>query len=231
MKTYIIYIKGNEKSEYTANLALESCNQYGYDTELFDGITPESLKQWDTQYGLTVLNPSHMYDRQIGLNGTKYTYECKYSNFLNHYTLWNKSIELDQPIVILEHDVIALNPWSILDFDELLVLNMYSGLHQPLFDTILKPNLIEGIHTYTNPYLVYRSDNLWRHASMIPGSAAYAISPKGAKRLIDNVIKHGWDKADYIINSKSVHMQYVYPEYFQFSHHIVENQRTSHGEK
>src|SRR5210317_193741 len=122
MKTYIIYIKGNEKSEYTANLALESCNQYGYDTELFDGITPESLKQWDTQYGLTVLNPSHMYDRQIGLNGTKYTYECKYSNFLNHYTLWNKSIELDQPIVILEHDVIALNPWSILDFDELLVL-------------------------------------------------------------------------------------------------------------
>jgi hypothetical protein len=66
---------------------------------------------------------------------------------------------------------------------------------------------------------------------MIPGTGSYCVSPKGAKRLIDNVKKYGWDKADYIINTKSVRMQYVFPEYFQFSHHIVPNQRSSHGEK
>jgi len=230
MKAYIIHIKGNEKSEYTANLALESCQQYEYEAELFDGITPDTLNEWDKKYNLTVMKPSHMYDRQIGLNGSKYTYECKYSNFLNHYTLWNKCVELDENIVILEHDALAVESWKVKNFDELLVLNIYSGLYQPLFDCDLKPDITTGINDYRNPYLVYRSDNLWRHGSMIPGSAAYAISPKGAKRLIDNVIKHGWDKADYIINSKSVHMQYIYPEYFKFSHHIVENQRTSHGE-
>lgn len=229
MNTYIIHIKGNKKSEHTANLVLKSCKKYGYNAELFEGITPDTIDTWDKKWNLKVLNPSHMYDRQIGLNGSKYTYECKYSNFLNHYTLWNKCVELDESIICLEHDVIAIKKWNA-EFDEMLVLNMHSGLHQPLFDTILKPELYEGIHTYQNQYLIYRSNNLWQHAGMIPGSASYAISPKGAKRLIYNVKKYGWDKADYIINTKSVHMQYVNPEYFQFSHHIVENQRTSHGE-
>lgn len=229
MKAFIIHIKENEKSEYTANLAYESCIEHGYDPELFNGITPETINEWDKKYNLTVMNPSHMYDRQIGLNGSKYTYECKYSNFLNHYTLWNKCIELGESIICLEHDVIALKKWEC-EFDELLVLNIYSGLYQEIFDCDLKPNLYEGVNTYENKYLNYKSHNIWQHAGMIPGTASYAISPKGAKRLIDNVKKHGWDKADYIINTKSVHMQYVYPEYFQFSHHIVENQRTSHGE-
>lgn len=229
MKTYIIHIKGNKNSEYTANLSLESCKEFGYDAKLFEGITPATINKWDKKYNLTVLQPSHMYDRQLGKNGSKYTYECKYSNFLNHYTLWLECVNSNEPIIILEHDVIATKEWDA-KFDEMLVLNMHSGLHQPLFDSILKPELNEGIHTYENQYLVYRSQNLWQYAGMIPGSAAYAISPKGAQRLIDNVKSYGWDKADYIINTKSVHMQYVYPEYFQFSHHIVENQRTSHGE-
>lgn len=230
MKAFIIHIKGNEKSEETAQLAYDSCMKYEYDAELFDGITPETLSVWDKKYKLTVMNPSHMYDRQIGRNGSRYTYECKYSNFLNHYTLWNKCIDLDEPIIILEHDVLAIDFWNNIEFDELLVLNMHSGLHQELFDTILKPTLKDGIHTYENRYLVYRSKNKWEHSGMIPGTAAYAISPKGVKRLISNVKKYGWDKADYIVNTKSVHMQYVYPEKFKFSHHIVKNQRTSHGE-
>ena len=61
-------------------------------------------------------------------------------------------------------------------------------------------------------------------------SAAYAISPKGARQIINNVKEHGWDKADYIINTKSIHMQYVFPDYFELSHHVFGNQRTSHGE-
>tara|TARA_Y100000389_G_scaffold204831_1_gene259995 strand:- start:10386 stop:11081 length:696 start_codon:yes stop_codon:yes gene_type:complete len=229
MKAFIIHIKGNKTSERTAGWVHESCVEFGYEPEMFEGITPKTLHKWDKKYNLAVMKPSHMYDRQIGKNGTKYTYECKYSNFLNHYTLWNKCIELNEPIIILEHDVFAVKAWDA-DFDEMLVLNMHSGLHQNIFDSTSKPSLIEGIHTYVNPFLNYKAKNIWLNAGMIPGSAAYAISPKGAKRIIANVKKHGWDKADYIINTKSIRMQYVFPDYFELSHYVFGNQRTSHGE-
>lgn len=229
MKAYIIHITDNDQSVHTASLALESSWENGLDAKLFSGITPSTLQN-HVKNGLSVMRPSHMYDRQVGINGTKHTYECKYSNFMNHYMMWESCVAADEPFVILEHDVIMVRPWDDPEFDEMLVLNIHSGLHEKQFDRILKPELKEGVHPYVNPYLIYRSKNRWEHAGMIPGSAAYAISPKGAKRLIDNVKKYGWDKADYIINNKAIKMEYSYPDYFTFSHHIVPNQRTSHGE-
>ena len=228
MNAYIIHIKGNENSEKTADLALVSCQEHGYEPELVNGITPHTIHFWDETFKLDVLKPSHMYDRQTGLNGSRRAYEAKYSNFLNHYRLWLKCIELDENIVILEHDVIATSSLDH-EFDELLLLNAKSGLWQEQFRKINKPDLKKGVHNYENPYLYYRSANHWQNSGMIPGTAAYAISPKGAYRLAKNVRKSGWDKADYIINTKSVHMQYIEPEVFTLSHHIVPNQRTSHG--
>ena len=230
MKAFIIHIKENETSRYTADLALKSCIEHGYQSELVDGITPETNHIWDKAFGLQVLKPSHMYDRQIGKNGTRRAYLCKYSNFLNHYRLWLKCIELNETIVVLEHDVICQHKWDDPQFDEMLVLNMQCGLYEQQFDKLKKPELFEGVNDYVNPYLIYRSDNHWNGGGMIPGSAAYAITPKGAARLVTTVRNTGWDKADYIINTKSVKMQYINPDYFIFSHHIVKNQRTSHGE-
>ena len=199
---------------------------------MYEGITPKTLAEAEKGFWLeyTVMKPSHMYDRQTGKNGTRYTYQCKYSNFLNHYKLWHKCVSLDETIVILEHDALAVGEWKNPEFQELLVLNIHSGLYNEGFSTTKKPELFTGVHEYINPYLNYKAKNLWLDAGMIPGTAAYAITPKGAKRLIDNVLKHGWDKADYIINTKSVFMEYVYPDYFEFSHKIIPNQRTSHGE-
>tara|TARA_E500000178_G_scaffold355993_1_gene430968 strand:+ start:2306 stop:3004 length:699 start_codon:yes stop_codon:yes gene_type:complete len=232
MKAFIIYIKNHEGSTATANLTLESCEKHGYSAELYEGITPSTLSAWEEKYKLEnkVLNPSHMYDRQIGINGSEFTYQCKYSNFLNHYTLWNKCVELDEKIIILEHDALAVSEWKNPKFDELLVLNVRSGLYGEELDKLRKPELYKGVHDYKNKYLNYKAKNIWFDASMIPGTASYAISPKGAKRLISNIKKYGWDKADYIVNNKSVHMQYIQPDYFHFSHHIIKNQRTSHGE-
>lgn len=230
MRAYIIYIKGNTQSEKIANLGLSTSLDCGYKAELFEGITPATLKTHVDKYKLSVIQPGHMYDRSIGINGSKLVFESKYSNFLNHYTLWHRSIELNEPIVILEHDVIAVSAWQDYLFDELLVLNMRSGLYQEQFKKDKKPDLYAGIHTYSNPFFTYKSQNIWQHGSMIPGTAAYAITPKGANRLIHNVKQYGYEKADYIINTKTVHMQYIQPDVFILSHHIMPNLRTSHGE-
>lgn len=229
MKAFIIHINGHEGSMKTANMALESCQAHGYEAELFDGITPKTNDVWDKKFNLKVIRPGHMYDRQIGLNGTNQTYLCKYSNFLNHYRLWLESIERDETIVVLEHDVLCKHEWDNPGFSEMLVLNMECGLYEQQFSKIGKPNLFPGVNEYKNPHLIYRSQNVWHGAAMIPGSAAYAINPKGASRLIKNVKQFGWEKADYIINNRTVKMEYINPDYFVFSHDIIPNQKTSHG--
>lgn len=231
-KAFVIHLDENKTSVKTAKWAVESSVKHGLGAQLFSGITPDTLHKWESKYKLEkdVMKPSHMYDRQIGKNGSNFTYQCKYSNFLNHYTLWHECLELDKTIVILEHDVLCIRNWDTPSFNELLVLNIHSGLYNPEFEKLQKPNLHTGIHNYENKFLDYKSKNLWQGAGMIPGSAAYAVSPRGATRLIENVKLHGWDKADYIINTKSVHMEYAMPDYYQFSHHLISNQRTSHGE-
>lgn len=61
---------------------------------------------------------------------------------------------------------------------------------------------------------------------MIPGTAAYAVTPKGAKKLLDSLHKNGWEQSDFFINTFNVKMQYTIPEYFTFKH---SNLNTSHG--
>ena len=61
---------------------------------------------------------------------------------------------------------------------------------------------------------------------MMPGTASYAITPKGANKLLKAVEKHGWEQSDFFINTKNVHIQYVVPEYFTFT---LKNLNMSHG--
>ena len=63
---------------------------------------------------------------------------------------------------------------------------------------------------------------------MMPGTAAYAITPKGAKRLIENLSTTGWEQSDYFINTFNVKIQTASPEYFTFK---LKNLNMSHGIK
>jgi len=61
---------------------------------------------------------------------------------------------------------------------------------------------------------------------MMPGTAAYGITPKGAKKLLDSLTKHGWEQSDYFINNYNVKIQTMMPEYFTFK---LKNLNMSHG--
>jgi hypothetical protein len=61
---------------------------------------------------------------------------------------------------------------------------------------------------------------------MIPGTAAYAIQPHAAEKLLKTLDKVGWEQSDFFINTKTVNMQYVTPEYFTFK---SQNLNMSHG--
>ena len=54
MKVRIVYVKDNEQSKAQAEQSLKSWLDYGWDAELWEGITPETLSRavfpyWDMQ--------------------------------------------------------------------------------------------------------------------------------------------------------------------------------------
>ena len=51
---------------------------------------------------------------------------------------------------------------------------------------------------------------------MAPGTAAYAITPIGAKKLL-TIAEKGLDQSDFLINSNNIKMQYLMPSPVQFN--------------
>jgi GR25 family glycosyltransferase involved in LPS biosynthesis len=222
MRSFIVYVKGHEKSEQYMNSCMSSCLDMGFDAEPLEGVTPATLDQYD-QYPEAENGRSTSFK----LNNPK-TYLTKKSCFTNHIRVWKNCIELNEPVAFIEQDSYCIRKLDSLSFDELLVLNIQSAFKQPVFSHVKnKPyNFDFGVNDYSNSPLIYNKVNSFYGSLMIPGTAAYAISPRGAKRLLDNLEKYGWDQSDFFINTKNVRIQYVYPEYFTFKY---PNLNMSHG--
>ena len=225
MKTYVIYVKGNSKSEEYAKVCLDSCKEK-WTAELFEGVTPTTLEKYEKIHNISRLVPSRVNNFYTE---NKKLFNTKKSCFLNHVRLWTKCVELDEPIAILEQDSFCVSDWDDIHFDELLLLNIKSAFNQPVFKHMWKhknkPDYKVGIWNYVDMPLVYHMENKFKGHCMMPGTAAYAVTPKGAKRLLKN-LSSGWEQSDYFINNFNVRIEYAYPEYFTFK---LKNLNMSHG--
>lgn len=168
---YIITVKGNELSENLSRRCAESCEKVGQDYEIyygFDGtnkkdiIVPDSLKdaswlKWIKLY-TDVLSTSQL--------------ACFYS----HFSLWVKCLELDKPIVILEHDAIMVKKYN---YHRLWNCIIYLGSSEQYEG---------GAPVYPIPPHGTAESGKNR---FICRAHAYAIDPPMAKNLIGHVITNG----------------------------------------
>ena len=227
MKAYVVYVKGHKLSEKYKEIALNNCLRQKWEAEEFEGITPKTL---DTCDDIPIAEGSRAADFfREDPNGR---FRTKKSCFNNHIRVWKKCIELNEPVAFIEQDADCIRPWRNDSFDELLILNIESAFKQKVFFNLANDlGYLEhwrlGVNDYTDAPIRYRHKNpQWFGSLMIPGTAAYAISPKGAKRLLASVEKNGWEQSDFFINTNNVHIQYVVPEYFTFT---LRNLNMSHG--
>jgi hypothetical protein len=157
MKNYVIYLPAYVKSTSMAQQALATGKNHGWDIELFTGIDGAVATLED--FRLTV-NQSDAKCRDMlqrpGVQG------C----FLSHWQLWNRCVELAQPIGIFEHDVEFLGPCPNIEFDHVFKLEGF-----------LKKKA--------------RPAGEWYE-----GARAYILHPQGADRLIQWVKAHGALPAD-----------------------------------
>jgi len=157
-KTFVIALKDHPISLSQLNDCLLSAKAHNWEVETFWGTNGKtlSLDSWK-QIGVTpLLHKGSM--NKLG------TWGC----FFSHFSLWNKCIELNEPIVILEHDAIIKSKWVSIDVSIALV-----KLHE---DYSFKINS----NGWIDPNGFVDSDSGQASSS----THAYCITPEQANKLI-----------------------------------------------
>lgn len=169
IKSFIIYLPNYENSVVWANAALDSAKKHNWNIELYEGIN--GLVHSLEEYNL-FRNPKHRKSRKAFLRPG--TVGC----LLSHFSLWKKSIQLNEPICILEHDVTIHAPFPKIEFSE--VYKFVKGLE-------------------TKPTYIGR----WWNSG-----AGYCVTPQGAKKLVDFAQNVGVMPADTMLNTGIVDMKF-----------------------
>ena len=99
MRAFVITIKDNPQSVEMSDRCIKSFKRHNDDSiEAFDAITPEqSVFSLAEKHGIPVKNFLEKYSR----------YDRVVSAFMSHFLLWKKCVELNESIIIFEHDAVV----------------------------------------------------------------------------------------------------------------------------
>lgn len=167
---YIITLKGNSVSERLSKRCVESCKSVDMPYKIWEAFNGT---------GDEILVPEHlMYNsfiKMIKLN-SHYCTKTEIAVILSHVSLWQHCVEIDKPIVILEHDAIMVKKYTHHDSINTI---MYLGAKEWLDKTIpMVPNIpIVGSDGPNHKFLCR--------------CHAYAIDPFIAKQMCSNILKSG----------------------------------------
>jgi len=236
----ITYTPEIDKSKLLMEESKKSFDMYsGWDITPNKGLTKNTWNTTPFDYNLI---PNGRLDSMTKSNDgvLKTKLACVYNNVL----FWHTVIEHNRSMVFIEHDIICESNYLEYEFDEYLILNIEDAVRgnpklnknfifninedgqqiEKLVDWTKHHNelktLAEGIHNLTDlkEYpLIYYKNNRWASNMMVPGTACYALSPKGAEKLIHAAKIYGLDQSDFIINSATVNIEYVLPSPVRFN--------------
>tara|TARA_R100001510_G_C7654028_1_gene212579 strand:- start:562 stop:1251 length:690 start_codon:yes stop_codon:yes gene_type:complete len=218
MKAFIIYQKENPDSVKVTKVLKESIEQTqsAIDVELFNGTTPSTIDKDipDSLFEITYTYPrggQRRYDKRTNLLLTGYnatSTEVKLACTLSHARLWNKCVELDEEIMILEHDALFLRKFEPFEWEGgILGLNDPRGATRKSMVFHTEASKVNGISTCpfvdTEPV-----------PQGLAGNSAYIIKPFAAKHLLDKLEEFGaWPNDALMCNQVCPWLKVIYPYY------------------
>jgi GR25 family glycosyltransferase involved in LPS biosynthesis len=191
MKAYVIRLLCNENSERQAERCIESGRDAGIEVEAFNAIHAEdaetALEYWDLKW--TWMQRDKARVRGIDLKHHSYggCLQSRIACALSHYELWLKCALYKEPLLILEHDAVFINPWREFEFDSICMINDPSGA-TPRGDwwSFQMAERGDGVWPVTRVFgrTPMRPDGL-------AGNSAYVIKPHAAQKLVDLFQEYG----------------------------------------
>lgn len=108
--------------------------------------------------------------------------------FMSHHRLWTKCVELDEPILVLEHDAVFTEKLPK-DID----LGNYNivGINDPRGATRKSREFYNNVAHGKDSIVSIPKIDAWNVPQGLAGNSAYIITPQGAKDLIAKVKEIG----------------------------------------
>ena len=154
-------------------------------------------------------------DLKTGLRLTHYKTE-NHSNrvacMISHMRCWQKAIELNQTIVVLEHDALFTDTLCPEDLTSEWKGGII-GLNDPRGATRRSQEFHRKVSSYVGLQPVPSVDD-WDVPQGLAGNSAYMISPKAAKKLLNKVKEIGmWPNDALMCKQLFPWLEVVYPYY------------------
>jgi len=197
MKNFIICLSKIEASLDTATKLKNQLVEFGAEVELFEGTYGNDATKMMKDEGRTmhpwgikgppsdgiIQEPDPTLHYSPGIQG------CFYS----HYKLWQKCVELNEPIIIWEDDIVLTRPYIPVEWEDVLVVALghpkKTAKYRQYLDSPEGEPIAAGYYQ-----------------SSMPGCCGYAIKPHAAKKLLKTYSKT-YLPADNAINQHHVRIE------------------------
>lgn len=196
MKAYAIVINGHTTSESGFQELLRSSKGVSntFDITRFDAIVPNQVNSLMKHYKLTWNYPDvgSVLDPWTELRKTAYGGRDplrRVACSLSHFLLWEKTVEENQPILVLEHDALfvrQLDPAPILESKYGIV-----GINNPMHATFAFNKYHDMVQSSPQELMQPPMLASKEIPQGLPGNSAYVIKPFAAKHLIGLCYKYG----------------------------------------
>jgi GR25 family glycosyltransferase involved in LPS biosynthesis len=232
MKTYIISMMNHHESTVSTRRLLGSINSTKSNLQafVFPAITPETLDESIVQlFGKSVVpnidwtypktEEENRYDIRSGLQLSYYPTKDlrkRIACTLSHYSLWLHCYQIEEPIMILEHDAFFTKRFDYKDVKVKFTGDIL-GINDPVGST-RRATIFKDKISGTDERIKV-SETPWIDDRMVPqglaGNSAYIIKPEGAAKLISLTAEHGLWPNDAIMCKQLLpgKLQHVYPFY------------------
>jgi len=179
----VITIQDNERSMQTARRCIKTGAKVNVEVINWKATTPEDdPEQIAEDKGIPTEGFQEVYSR----------FERCLSAFLSHHSLWEHCVEINEDILILEHDAVFVAPPPIISYNRSLI-------------NFGKPSY--GRHQQA--YRLGLGDLVSKQ--YLPGAHAYLVSPYAAMRLIETAQYEAGPTDVWIHNKRFDFIQEYYP--------------------
>jgi len=230
MKAFVITIKDHEYSERKADQCIETGTNIGkIDVERFYGVNKNEAYSAMSKRGLcwswanNNTSPS-----RCPITDLRHHPYYKGSDFsaligctMSHYSLYERCVELNEPILILEHDAVFIREFPEFDFKGICQINDPAGGGKN--SKYLSRLMIKNHHLGVSPKTLNTSDKLVPDG--LAGNSAYVIKPFAAQELINKYHELGVWPNDAIM---CIQLFPYLEEYYPFITKVEQEISTSH---
>lgn len=233
MKSYIISMTNHHESTVATRRLLQSISMTKSNLQpfIFPAITPDTLDETIIQlFGKSVVpnvewtypktEEENRYDIKSGLKLSYYPTKDirkRISCTLSHYSLWLHCYQIEEPILILEHDSFFTKRFDYKDIKSRFTGDIL-GINDPLGAT-RRASIFSAKIRGKDDEKIHVSETPWVDDNMVPqgiaGNSAYIIKPEGAAKLISLTAEHGLWPNDAIMCKQLMpgKLQHIFPPY------------------